>query len=437
MWTVALLGLLPAASACITPEKTGSKIAKRDAGLVNSVYFTNWGIYQPNYQPADLPVASISHVYYAFLNLRADGTVFSGDTWADVEQHYPGDCKCPQCRYNGSAQLTSIRTAWDEGGDNVYGCVKQIYMLKKKQRNLKVSLSIGGWTWSSNFAAAASSETTRKQFARTAVSFVKDWGFDGIDVDWEYPADETQASDMVLLLKAVRQELDAYAATHAKGHHFLLSIAAPAGPSNYNKLHLSELGQLLDHVNLMAYDYAGDWSPFSGHNANLYPNARNPNAAPFNTDAAVQDYIKGGVPQRKLIIGMPVYGRSFQKTAGIGKPYSGVGSGTWEAGMWDYKGLPKPGATVYHDEAAKAFYSYDNATQELISFDTPVAVATKVSYLKRLGLGGSMFWEASGDKRGAESLIGTSLEGLGSLDTTANYLDYPDSRYANMRRGMA
>ncbi|PHH61340.1 hypothetical protein CDD81_474 [Ophiocordyceps australis] len=312
-----------------------------------------------------------------------------------------------------------------------------MYMLKKKHRNVKVSLSIGGWTWSSNFAAAASSETTRRQFASTAVSFVKDWGFDGIDIDWEYPADEVQATNMVLLLKAVRQELDAYAAKHAKGHHFLLSIAAPAGPSNYNKLHLRELGELLDLVNLMAYDYAGDWSPFSGHNANLYPNPQNVNAAPFNTHAAVQDYLKGGIPQRKLIIGMPIYGRSFQKTAGIGKPYSGVGSGTWEAGMWDYKGLPKPGAIVLHDEIAQAFYSYDNATQELISFDTPSAVAAKVSYLGKLGLGGSMFWEASGDKKGSESLVATSLEALGSLDATENHLEYPDSRYANMRRGMS
>jgi chitinase len=266
---------------------------------------------------------------------------------------------------------------------------------------------------------------------------MKDWGFDGIDVDWEYPADDTQAANMVLLLQAVRNELDAYAAQYASGYHFHLSIAAPAGPDNYNKLHLADLGQVLDHVNLMAYDYAGSWSSYSGHDANIYSNPSNPNATPFNTDDAVNAYIKGGVPANKIVLGMPIYGRSFQQTDGIGKPYSGVGSGSWENGVWDYKALPKAGATVSYDSAARAYYSYDPSTKELISFDTPAMIKDKVTYLKGKGMGGSMFWEASADRQGSDSLIGTSISALGGLDSTDNLLDFPDSKYDNIKNQMA
>lgn len=321
-------------------------------------------------------------------------------------------------------------------GNNAYGCVKQLYLLKKQNRNLKLMLSIGGWTYSSTFPAAASTAATRKKFAQTSVAFLKDWGFDGIDIDWEYPKDATEAQNMVLLLQAIRSELDSYAAQYAKGHHFLISIAAPAGPEHYNVLKLADLGKVLDYVNLMAYDYAGSWSTASGHDANLFASTQNANSTPYNTNDAVAAYIKGGVPASKIVLGMPIYGRSFEQTAGIGKPFNGIGSGSWEAGVWDYKALPRPGATVQCDNAVQGCYSYDSSTKELISFDTPAVISAKVSWLKSKGLGGSMFWEASADKTGSDSLISTSRKGLGSLDTTQNYLDYPNSQYDNIKKGM-
>ncbi|KAG6018109.1 Endochitinase 1 [Claviceps lovelessii] len=392
-------------------------LAKRAGEYVNSVYFTNWGIYGRSFQPADLPVSHVSHVLYSFMNLGGEGNIFSGDRYADLDKHYAND-------------------SWNDVGNNVYGCVKQLFLLKKANRKLKVILSIGGWTWSTNFPAAASTAAGRSKFAKSAVTFMKDWGFDGIDVDWEYPADDTQATNMVLLLRTIRAELDAYAAHAAPDYHFQLSIAAPAGPDNYKKLHLASLGEILDYVNIMAYDFAGSWSKYTGHDANLYSAPGNPSATPFNTDDAVEAYIQGGVPAHKIVLGMPIYGRSFQNTDGIGKPYSGLGSGSWENGVWDYKALPKAGATVHYDSVARGYFSYDNSTKELISFDTPSMIKEKVKYLKKKGMGGSMFWEASADRKGSDSLIGTSFSSLGGLDSTENLLDYPASQYKNIREKM-
>lgn len=343
---------------------------------------------------------------------------YSSDSYADLQKHYSTD-------------------SWNDVGNNAYGCVKQLYILKKHNRNLKVILSIGGWTYSSNFASVASTDATRAQFANTAVTLMKDWGFDGIDIDWEYPADDTQASNFVLLLQACRSALDVYAAQYSPGKHFLMSVASPAGPVNYNTMHLSAIDAYIDAWNLMAYDYSGSWDTITGHQANLYPSTSNPNSTPFSTDRAITDYMAAGVPASKIVMGMPIYGRSFESTSlPLGSAFSGVGSGSWENGVWDYKALPKAGATEYFDHDTGASYSYDPVAQELISYDTVTAVQGKTSYILHKGLMGAMFWEASADRVGAGSLIGSVAGGMGGLDQSLNCLSYPDSQYANIVAGM-
>lgn len=120
---------------------------------------------------------------------------------------------------------------------------------------------------------------------------------------------------------------------------------------------------------------------------------------------------------------MPLYGRSFLNTRGIGQPYNGVGQGTWEQGVYDYKALPQSGTKYVEDRKAVGAYTYNDQNQELISFDSPSTVSMKVKYLNSKKMGGVMWWESSADKNTTgHALIPLAASKLGTLDTTENHL---------------
>ncbi|KAI1455695.1 glycoside hydrolase family 18 protein [Annulohypoxylon moriforme] len=385
-------------------------------GFKNAVYFTNWGV-NSGFHPQELPVSELTHILYAFADIDVDGTVKSSDPIVDLQKRYPDDSK-------------SNRTK------NAYGAVKQLFIHKKYNRNLKTLLSIGGWNYSPKFSTVAASDATRHTFATSAVKLVTDWGFDGIDVDWEYPTNDDEKANFVKLLEACRHAFDRYTLLHGLRHRFTISVASPASPLNYEKLDLTGMNKYVDIWNLMAYDYSGSWDTVSGHQANVFEYKTDPTAKKLSTDDAIDHYISRGIHPRKILMGMPLYGRSFEGTSGIGQNYSSVGEGGPQPGVWYYKDLPKPGAEVVYDRVAKATYSYDEETKELISYDDIRSTNFKSEYIQWRDLGGAFFWEASGDKGGSRSLINTMSKNVDWLDETPNNLHYPTSQYRNIRWGM-
>jgi len=390
-------------------------IHKRSGAKVQAAYFTNWGIYAANFQPTNITPSDLTHILYAFADVSPDtGVISLTDSFADEQKHFPGD-------------------SWDEPGNNLYGCLKQLYLLKLANRNLKVTLSIGGWTYSQsghfNFVADAGKRAT---FVSSALQLVEDYGFDGIDIDFEYPANTAQGQGFADLLSSLRSGFDSYAQGKGDSVPYLITAAVPAGSANYAFLPVSQMDTALSYWNLMAYDYAGSWLTFADNQANLYGGTR----TNVSTDGAIKFYTGNGATAGKINVGIPLYGRAFEETNGIGQPYNGIGPGTTEAGIYSYSVLPLAGAQVFENTTDVSSYSYDAAKQELVSYDTPHIVQLKAQYVTSKGLAGTMFWDLSTDKTGSDSLVQTAANVYGTLDQTQNHIHFPNSKWDNIRSNM-
>lgn len=382
-------------------------------GFITMAYFTNWSIYARNYQPTSVPGTKLTHVLYAFTDCKADGSVTLTDTWSDTDKHFPDD-------------------PWSDPPGNLYGCFGKLWKMKLQNRNMKILLSIGGWTLSTNFSQVAADKEKRANFVKTAIKLLNDLGLDGIDIDWEFPTGPNDGKNFLQLLTDCRAGLDAYMREKGETSPYLLTIAMSCGLPNYEKCPLGEMSHLLDYFNLMAYDFAGSWDPITGHQAKLY------GPAPSG-DAAVKDFIARGVPSKKIVLGMPLYGRSFMNTENRpGAPYSGMGKGDWENGVYDYKSLPLQGSQETNDLNAVATSCYNPSTREWVTYDSAQVVQIKCEWIKEQNLGGAMFWELSSDKTDlAQSLVERTWQCLGGslAQVSSNHIHFPSSKYDNVRTG--
>ncbi len=351
-------------------------------------YFTAWGIYARNFQVTDIAADKITHINYAFANVSATGECVLGDSYADIDKAFPGD-------------------TWDPGV--LRGNFHQLQLLKESHPKLKTLISIGGWSWSAHFSDVASTDAGRTHFASSCVDFMKKYGFDGIDIDWEYPgggglagnsARPEDPHNYTLLLQALRAQLDAL----HDGTHHPLTIAAPAGPTIAARLEMTAMAASLDWFNVMTYDFHGGWDPKTGHNAPLF--APVGDTTRFDTNDAVSAYLAGGVAGAKLVMGVPFYGRGWSGVAatndGLGQAATGTPMGTWESGVFDFKDLKAhygaaQGYVRHVDATAKVPWLYNASAQVMISYDDPESIGVKADFAKTKGLGGVMFWELSSD----------------------------------------
>ncbi|AQA15163.1 glycoside hydrolase family 18 protein [Streptomyces samsunensis] len=378
-----------------TPQAT-SKAAQtpttKAAGDKVVGYFTEWGIYQRNYHVKNVETsgsaAKLTHINYAFGNVTG-GKCAIGDSYADYDK-----------AYDAASSVDGQADTWDAGA--LRGNFNQLRKLKKLHPGLKVLWSFGGWTWSSGFTEAAKNPAA---FAQSCYDLVEDprWAdvFDGIDIDWEYPnacgltCDTSGKDAFKNLMSAMRAKF---------GSSNLVTAAITADGSSGGKIEAADYAgaaQYVDWYNPMTYDFFGAWAaqgPTAPHSPlNSY------NGIPqqgFNTDAAIQKLKGLGVPASKLLLGIGFYGRGWSGVTqdAPGGTATGAAPGTYEAGIEDYKVL-KNSCPANGTVAGTA---YAHCGNQWWSYDTPSTIGGKMDYKRQQGLGGTFFWELSGDTSNGE-----------------------------------
>lgn len=363
-------------------------------------YYIAWGIYGRKFFPWEMDVSKLTHVNYAFANLAEDGSVLIGDSWADTEITLQGE-------------------SWPGTGN--FGAFRR---LKEQYPHLKTLISIGGWTWSENFPSVAADATKRATFVSTSIDFMLEHGFDGIDIDWEFPVeggpspgtqdDPENFTKLLTELRAALQKLD---------KHYLLTLATTQNPNRVQFLEIPKIAPLLDFINVMTYDFAGPWSKaiVTGHNAPLYQSPNDPTATAslFNVNSAVTSYLDAGLPRNKLVLGVPFYGYIYGGVSagsyrGLYSSWDTNEDGTWAKNIVDYDDIRdnylSSGDWEYHfDPHTKVPYIYSASKQQFVSFDDVHSLAEKTTYVKEQNLRGVMIWDLSSD-RGFDLLTALTAE---------------------------
>ena len=285
--------------------------------------------------------------------------------------------------------------------------IEALNSLKKKNSELKILVSVGGWSWSGGFSDAALTAESRLKFAKSCAAFVDKYNLDGIDLDWEYPnqigAGNTHrpkdVRNFTLMLKAVREQLNLMSEKEGKDKHYLLAIATGADKAYVKNTELGEIHKYIDFLNIMTYDFYNGLHKVNGHHSNFRPSAQ-PDLDMNSVVNAVDMHINAGFPAEQINLGIPFYGRIWKGVKSDGGQILFQNAETVGMGIdyiHFYENINANGFTRFWDDTAKAPYLWNAEEKTFISYEDEESIQYKIEYLKEKGLAGVMFWEYSAD----------------------------------------
>jgi chitinase len=262
---------------------------------------------------------------------------------------------------------------------------------------VKVILSLGGWGWDQQFAAIVSRPEAEARYVNSVTAIVNEYEYDGIDLDWEYPDTQQEVIGFERLVRRIRKELDKIRA--AKGRPMIVTMAASANPGTLRWLGKDFLLETMDWINVMTYDYSGDWTDYAGHHSPLFASSKQPRGVRRSTELTMKYLMEErGFPANRLAVGIPLYGRGFA----VSQPYASTKNAA-------KTGIPRGNySNLQQLELEKGWKrEWDGETKNpwliapdhkiVIGYDDAESVAFKTDWAMMQGFRGVFFWQIAAD----------------------------------------
>lgn len=269
---------------------------------------------------------------------------------------------------------------------------------------INVLLSIGGAGGGTYFPNVTADSASRAVFIKNIVSFLTTNHYDGIDIDWESPANTQLTNQLTALVREMRLRFDQL------DTNWLITMAIPAGPYWGDHFDYEAMTQYISWYNLMCYDFVGSWSKYSGHNSPLYMSSSDPNAAGADSNSFLYMTATRKVPAAKLMLGVPFYAVEFD-VPGLYEKLTNAS--TTNPVYSDIVSDIDSGWTYNWDDVSKVPYLTNSNPGKFITFEDTTSIRLKAEFVKRKALGGMMIWELSQDVyRGSQPLLETLASSL-------------------------
>ncbi|WP_295801694.1 glycosyl hydrolase family 18 protein [uncultured Microbulbifer sp.] len=409
------------------------------SGSVVGTYFVEWGVYGRKFSVDKIPAYNLTHIIYGFVPICGGDGI--NDSLKEIEGSFAALQRSCSGREDFKVSLHDPFAAVQKSqngqtfSDPYKGNFGQLMALKQAYPDLKILPSIGGWTLSDPFFFFGDT-AKRKTFVDSVEEFIRTWKFfDGVDIDWEYPGGQGANASLGdpaadgetyrLLMRDLRAMLDRV--EQDTGREYELTSAIGAGSDKIEDVDYMAVQQYMDYFFVMTYDFYGGWSnEVLGHQTALYAPSWRPDTD-YTTDNGIQALLAEGVDPGKLVVGAAMYGRGWTGVSGwtggdhMTGTATGMVSGTWEAGVVDYRDIVGRIATgewqEYYDATAEAPYIFKPSTGDLITYDNHRSVLAKGAYVQSKSLAGLFSWEIDADNG---DILNAMHESLGHGDGPGN-----------------
>ncbi|KAH7146903.1 hypothetical protein B0J13DRAFT_664619 [Dactylonectria estremocensis] len=372
-------------SNCVQPGSGGSggDVQKRVIGYYEA---WNWKKKCIGMSMEDIPVNGLTHIYYSFAYIQPE-------TYKIVPM---------QDEKDGSLTTETFT---------------EFTALKRKNSALRAVVALGGWTFNDNntiwqpvFSDLSSTKAKRATFISELVKFMDRYGFDGVDIDWEYPGagdrggKPDDGENLTKLFKEMRTAFD-----NMSGRYKEISFTAPTSYWYMRHFDITASAKAVDYVNVMSYDLHGIWDANNPIGSQVLAHSNL-----TEIDLALDLFWRNKVDPAKINLGIGFYGRSFQlASAACHTPgclfLGGADPGpcTDNSGTLSYFEImdiiKKYDLSPYWDKENAVKYVTWNGDQ-WVSYDDEDTIAQKIEFANNLGLGGLLIWAIDLDNTQLDAL---------------------------------